>query len=106
LFAERDYTLKVKAEVDGTRLMASLAFEGFGAAILPASAVSARSDLGWHTAPVEGLPGRAVGLATRRQALLSAPARALADVLRDVVSSRGERQPGIHPASPQRLSPD
>jgi LysR family hydrogen peroxide-inducible transcriptional activator len=106
LFAERDYTLAVKAEVDGTRLMASLAFEGFGAAILPASAVSARSDLGWHTAPVEGLPGRAVGLATRRQALLSAPARALADVLRDVVSSRGERQPGIHPASPQRLSPD
>ena len=106
LFAERDYTLAVKAEVDGTRLMASLAFEGFGAAILPASAVSARSDLGWHTAPVEGLPGRAVGLATRRQALLSAPARALSDVLRDVVSSRGERQPGIHPASPQRLSPD
>jgi LysR family hydrogen peroxide-inducible transcriptional activator len=106
LFAERDYTLSVKAEVDGTRLMASLAFEGFGAAILPASAVSARSDLGWHTAPVDGLPGRAVGLATRRQALLSAPARALADVLRDVVSTRGERQPGIHPASPHRLSPD
>lgn len=106
LFAERDYRLAVKAEVDGTRLMASLAFEGFGAAILPASAVSARSDLGWHTAPVEGLPGRAVGLATRRQALLSAPARALADVLQEVVSSRGERQPGIHPASPQRLSPD
>ena len=78
--------------------MASLAFEGFGAAILPASAVSTRSDLGWHTAPVEGLPGRAVGLATRRQALLSAPARVLADVLKDVVAAQGNRRPGIHPA--------
>lgn len=98
LFAERGYVLAVKAEVDGTRLMASLAFEGFGAAILPASAVSTRSDLGWHTAPVEGLPGRAVGLATRRQALLSAPARMVADVLRDVVAAQGDRRPGIHPA--------
>jgi LysR family hydrogen peroxide-inducible transcriptional activator len=100
LFAERGYTLEVMAEVDGTRLVASLAFEGFGAAILPASAVSTRPDLGWHTAPVVGLPGRAVGLATRRQALLSAPARALADVLHDVVASQGDSRPGIHPATP------
>lgn len=104
LFAERGYTLAVMAEVDGTRLVASLAFEGFGAAILPASAVSTRPDLGWHTAPVAGLPGRAVGLATRRQALLSAPARALADVLRDVVASQGEHRPGIHPAAPHSTS--
>lgn len=104
LFAERGYTLEVMAEVDGTRLVASLAFEGFGAAILPASAVSTRPDLGWHTAPVAGLPGRAVGLATRRQALLSAPARALADVLRDVVASQGDSRPGIHPASPHLTS--
>jgi len=101
LFAERGYTLAVLAEVDGTRLVASLAFEGFGAAILPASAVSTRPDLGWHTAPVLGLPGRAVGLATRRQALLSAPARALADVLRDVVAAQGDRRPGIHPSAPE-----
>lgn len=97
LFAERGYTLKVKAEVDGTRLVASLAFEGFGAAILPASAVSTRPDLGWHTAPIDGLPGRAVGLATRRQALLSAPARALADVLQRIISEQGNQRPGIHP---------
>lgn len=106
LFAERGCTLVVKAEVDGTRLMASLAFEGFGAAILPASAISARADLGWHTAPVEGLPGRAVGLATRRQALLSAPARVLAEVVLDVVGSQGQRQPGIHPTPPQRTTTD
>ena len=31
--------LQPKAEIDGMRLLASLAFEGFGAAVLPASAV-------------------------------------------------------------------
>lgn len=103
LFDERGYTLAVKAEVDGTRLVASLAFEGFGAAILPASAVSRRQDLGWRTTPVEGLPGRAVGLGTRRQGLLSAPARALRDVLHDVITERAADQPGIHPhATPDR----
>ena len=40
----------------------------------------------------------AMGLATRRQALLSAPARVLADVLKDVVAAQGNRRPGIHPA--------
>ena len=106
LFAERGCTLSVRAEVDGTRLMTSLAFEGFGAAILPASAVSSRSDLGWHTAPVDGVPGRAVGLATRRQALLSAPARVLAEVLQGVVRSQGERQPGIHPTTVLHPTPE
>ena len=35
----RGVELQTKAEVDGMRLLASLAFEGFGAAVLPASAV-------------------------------------------------------------------
>jgi DNA-binding transcriptional LysR family regulator len=97
LFAERGLHLVVKAEVDGTRLVASLAFEGFGVAILPASAVSNRPDLDWRTAPIDDLPGRAVGLATRRHGLLSAPARALREVLEDVIGERAEEQPGIHP---------
>lgn len=99
LFAERGWTLAVKAEVDGTRLVASLAFEGFGVAILPASAVSNRPDLGWRTAPIDDLPGRAVGLATRRHGLLSAPARALHEVLDDVIAEQAAHQPGIHPTA-------
>ena len=99
LFAERGWDLEVKAEVDGTRLVASLAFEGFGVAILPASAVSNRTDLGWRTAPIDDLPGRSVGLATRRHGLLSAPARALRDVLDDVVGALANDQPGIHPTA-------
>lgn len=99
LFAERGWELKVKAEVDGPRLVASLAFEGFGVAILPASAVSNRPDLGWHTARLDDLPGRAVGLATRRHGLLSAPARALREVLDDVIDEQADHQPGIHPTA-------
>lgn len=99
-FADAGLTLAVKAEVDGTRLVASLAFEGFGAALLPASAVSNRPDLGWHVAPFDGLPQRSVGVASRRQGLLSAPALALDAVLRDVVAERATRQPGVHPHRP------
>jgi len=102
LFAERGYTLATKAEVDGTRLVASLTFEGFGASLLPASAISNRTDIDWFTARVDGLPRRAVGLATRRHGLLSAPARALRDALHDVISDLAEEQPGIHP----HFSPD
>lgn len=99
LFAERGWNLEVRAEVDGTRLVASLAFEGFGVAILPASAVSNRADLDWRTAPIDDLPGRAVGLGLRRHGLLSAPARALREVLRDVIDERALDQPGIHPTA-------
>lgn len=99
LFAERGWTLAVKAEIDGTRLMASLAFEGFGPTIIPASAVSSRPVLDWAITAIEGVPGRAVALASRRQGLLSAASRALRDVVRRVVAERAAHQPGVHPAS-------
>jgi LysR family hydrogen peroxide-inducible transcriptional activator len=97
LFDERGYELVAKAEVDGTRLMTSLAFQGFGAAIVPASAVPVWLGGDWRTIPIDGLAGRSVGLGTRRHGLLSAPARALRDVLRQVIAERAAHQPGIHP---------
>jgi LysR family hydrogen peroxide-inducible transcriptional activator len=93
-------TLVTKAEVDGMRLVASLAFEGFGAAILPASAAP-RGYQGsgqWKVVGIDGLNGRSVGIVRRRRGLPSAPARALAEVLREVVRDEGEQQPGIHTA--------
>lgn len=96
LFEQGGYELVPKAEVDGTRLMASLAFEGYGAALLPASAVPVWLGGDWRRVAVDGLVGRSVGLATRRQGLLSAPARALREVLRQVVTDRASHQPGIH----------
>jgi DNA-binding transcriptional LysR family regulator len=85
-----------QAEIDGVRLMASLAFEGFGAAILPATAVPGWLEGNWKRVQVAGLPRRKVGLARRRRGLPSAPARALSEVILDVIAQQGLSQPGLH----------
>lgn len=91
--------LRARAEIDGMRLLASLAFQGFGAAVLPASAAPGWVGGDWVRVPVTGAPGRVVGLARRRRGLPSAPARALRQVLIDVVRKEGRGQPGIHAAA-------
>jgi LysR family hydrogen peroxide-inducible transcriptional activator len=96
--ADAGIELEAQAEVDGMRLLATLAFQGFGAALLPASAAPVWVGGEWKRVPVDGLAGRSVGLATLRRGMLSAPARALRDVLRDLITTEGPRQPGIHPA--------
>jgi LysR family hydrogen peroxide-inducible transcriptional activator len=92
--------LEPQAEVDGMRLLASLAFQGFGAAILPASAAPSWVGGDWKRIPIHGLEGRSVGLATRKRGLLSAPARVLREVLREVITTEAPNQPGIHPGLP------
>jgi DNA-binding transcriptional LysR family regulator len=94
--AERGVTLRTKAEVDGMRLVASLAFEGFGAAVLPASAAPRWLTGDWKVVPIDGLRGRAVGLVRRQRGMPSSPARALTDVIRSVVRDEAVHQPGIH----------
>ncbi|MCC5952086.1 MAG: LysR family transcriptional regulator [Acidimicrobiia bacterium] len=90
-------TLRAQAEVDGMRLLASLAFQGFGATLVPASAAPRWVSGDWYRIPVADLDRRSVGLARRRRGLLSAPARALREVVREVVATEGPRQPGIEP---------
>src|SRR4051812_37845893 len=68
--------LGTQAEVDGIVLLASLAFEGFGVAVLPASAVPGIVDGDFKVVPIDGMTGRSVGLVRRRRGLPSAPARA------------------------------
>jgi LysR family hydrogen peroxide-inducible transcriptional activator len=87
-----------KAEIDGMRLLASLAFQGFGAAVLPASAAPGWIGGDWKPIAIDGLEGRSVGIAWRRKGRLSAPARAVLDVIREVVAEEAPAQPGIHPA--------
>jgi DNA-binding transcriptional LysR family regulator len=89
--------LRPQAEIDGLRLVASLAFEGFGAAVVPATAVPGWLEGDWTRVAVDGLARRQVGMATRRRGLLSAPARALLAVLRRVVEEQAPSQPGLHP---------
>jgi DNA-binding transcriptional LysR family regulator len=96
--AQVGVTLVPQAEVDGMRLLASLAFGGVGACILPASAAPGDEHPDWRTA-LEGIERRAVGLARRRKGLLSAPARALRDAISGAVADR-PFEPGIHPILP------
>lgn len=89
-------SLVAKAELDGLRLIASLAFEGFGAAVLPATAVPSWLDGAWRLVPIVGVGRRQVSVARRRAGLPSAPARALRQVVADVVAAGAGDQVGVH----------
>jgi LysR family hydrogen peroxide-inducible transcriptional activator len=91
-------TLRPKAELDGIRLIASMAFEGYGAAVLPSTAVPRWLTGEFRILPVEGIPRRRVGIGRRRRGLPSAPTKALAEVLRDVVKAVADQKNGLHPS--------
>jgi DNA-binding transcriptional LysR family regulator len=88
-------TLAARAEVDGMRLLASLAFQGFGATVVPASAAPRWLEGNWRRIRVHGLRGRSVGVAVRRRGMPAAPTRALQAVMSDVVAAEAPHQPGI-----------
>jgi DNA-binding transcriptional LysR family regulator len=93
------------AEVDGVRLIASLAIEGHGPAIVPATAILGSQDRqGWEVLVVDGLPPRRVGVAQRRRALLAAPARAVLELLREVTLAADDLT-GLHPLRGARAAP-
>jgi LysR family hydrogen peroxide-inducible transcriptional activator len=85
-----------QAEVDGLRLIASLAFEGFGAAIVPATAVPTWLTGKWARVDVDGLARRQVGLIRRRRGLLAAPGRAVREIVREVVTEHAPSMRGVH----------
>ncbi len=89
-------TLLPAAEIDGIRLIASLAFEGYGPAILPATAIPGFLAERFRPVPVEGLPRRHVGVAQRSRGLPSAPTRALLELLLQVVALPEGRPDGLH----------
>jgi LysR family hydrogen peroxide-inducible transcriptional activator len=70
------------AEIDGVRLMTSLAFEGYGAAIVPASAIPGwlRGDFVW---------------AQRHRPRPNRATLAVRDTLVDIVDRYADRQPGV-----------
>ena len=93
--------LVAKAEVDGVRLIASLTFDGNGPAILPATAVPDYLRDQWVTVAIPGLPRRRVALVTRRRGLLSAPARAVRELLFQVIAKYvSEGRVGLYPPQP------
>jgi DNA-binding transcriptional LysR family regulator len=88
-------SLVSQAEIDGVRLITSLAFDGVGVAIVPATAAPASQSGPWKVLTVTGMPPRFVGVVQRRRGMLPAPARALMDVLCDVLVVEAARQPGV-----------
>lgn len=98
--------LTALAEVDGMRALAALALEGFGAAVLPATAVPIPPPDGWRRLEVTGLGPRAVGLATSRRTRLTAPARATIDEVRRVIARGGTGRPGVRVHEPAPTDPD
>ncbi|HJM27835.1 MAG: LysR family transcriptional regulator [Acidimicrobiales bacterium] len=95
--AKHGVKLTPKAEVDGMRLLASLATDGFGAAVLPATAAQGSGK--WKRIPLEGFTRRVVGLATNKRVPLSATTRVVRDVLRNMIQDHGSDQNGIYLAN-------
>lgn len=95
-FAAVGLRIQPKVEIDGLRLLASLAFAGFGAAIVPASAAPGWVGGDWRRVPVEGLGRRRVGVATRRRGLPSMATQTVEQVVRRIVAERGPQVGGLH----------
>jgi len=91
-----DVELQAQSEIDGVRLLASLAFEGYGAAIVPATAIPRWLKGDFKRIVVPELPRRVVGWIQRKRPLPGPATRALAEVLRDVVRTQGAKQPGVY----------
>ena len=91
--------LRPRVELDGVRLLASLTFEGYGPAVLPATAVPPHLRSRFRLVHVEGLAPRRVGIAQRSRGLPSAPARAVLDTLRGLMASPIASPPASTPCS-------
>lgn len=85
-----------QAEIDGVRLLTSLAFEGFGAAIVPASAAPIWLAGNFKRIEVPELPRRVVGWVQRARPLASKATQAVGTVIRDVIEKTYDQQPGVH----------
>jgi molybdate transport repressor ModE-like protein len=94
--ARSGVTMSVRAEIDGIRLLTSLAFEGYGPAMVPATAAPAWIEIACRRIAVDGLTPRSVGLAMPRRGRLSAPAREVRRAIRRLVAA--SREEGVHPA--------
>ncbi|HYZ98314.1 MAG TPA: LysR family transcriptional regulator [Acidimicrobiales bacterium] len=93
--ARRGVEVRAQAEIDGVSLLAWLAYEGHGAAILPATAAATWIERSCRRIAVGGLTPRSVGLAVPRRGRPSAPARAVTAVIRELVTTTD--QDGVEP---------
>ncbi|MFV0316530.1 MAG: LysR family transcriptional regulator [Microthrixaceae bacterium] len=95
--SEAGVVLRARAEFDGMRLLASLAFAGFGAGVVPASAISRSLDGPWRAIPVVDVPRRKVGLIRAHRGMPSAAARVIAELVARVVAEEGAQRDTVDP---------
>ncbi len=89
-------TLQSKAQLDGVRMAATLAFQGFGPAIVPITSIPERVERGdWNVLTLRGMPCRKVGVAYRRKGMLSTAATATRQLIREVVRKNTSKIKGI-----------
>jgi LysR family hydrogen peroxide-inducible transcriptional activator len=93
--ANESVSLSALAEIDGVRLMTSLAFEGYGAAIVPASAIPGWLRGDFVRISVPGLPQRVVGWVQRQRPRPNRATLAVRDTLVDIVARYAHKQPGV-----------
>jgi DNA-binding transcriptional LysR family regulator len=98
-----DVSLIAQAEIDGVRLITSMAFDGVGVAVVPATAVPGHLSGPWKALALEGIAPRHVGVVQRRRGMLSAPARALLVVLLQVIREQVELQSGVRLLKPEAI---
>ena len=92
--------LKAAAELDGVRLIASLAFDGNGFALLPTSAVPFHLKDRVRLVKVDGIATREVGIARRSRSIPSASTKAAIASLQKVTRTAKHGQPmpeGVEP---------
>jgi DNA-binding transcriptional LysR family regulator len=98
--ASTGVAMRAQAEIDGIGLLASLAFERYGAAVLPATAVPDRIEMSCHRLRIDGLAPRSVGVAVPRRGRLSAPARAVRTAIGELIGCAELN--GVHPSERDR----
>lgn len=95
-FRNAGLRLKPKMEVDGLRLLASMAFQGYGISIVPATAAPGWIGGPWTRIAVSGLSRRTVGIAHRRRGMPTMAAQTTERVIRQVITVRAPDVPGLH----------
>ena len=93
---ERNVAVHPLAVLDGVRLSATLAFQGYGPTIVPVTAIPTWAQRGdWVILSIPGMAPRTVALASRRRGMLSTAATEARSVLREMVAKYGPSQAGI-----------
>jgi len=84
-------------ELEGIRMLASLAFDGHGPAIIPASAIPEHIRAEFAAIPLETSPHRTVGVAVRRRGFPAASTRVVVEAMKEIVRSTDVLPDGISP---------